>query len=136
MDDSLAMSQQRALVAQKADGILGCIKTDMSRRSREMILSFCPGEAAFGLLCPALGSPLQGRELLGRVQQLATNTTGCLEHLRYEERLRDLGLFSLEKRRLREAVINAYKYLMGDSQVDGAKLFSVVPSSRTRSNRQ
>lgn len=66
-----------------------------------MIPSFCPGEATIGLLCAAVGSPVQGRELLGRVQQKATNTTGCLEHLRYKERLRDLGLFSLEKRRLR-----------------------------------
>ena len=69
------------------------------------------------------------RDLLEGVQWRATKKIKGLEHIPYEERLRNLGLFSLGKRRMRGDL----KYLEGGGrQMDEARLFSVVCSSRPR----
>jgi len=60
--------------------------------------------------------------------------TRGLEHLPYKDRLRDLGLFSLEKRRLWGDLIAAFQYLKGAYKQEGSQLFERVNTSRTGGN--
>jgi len=59
---------------------------------------------------------------------------GGLEHLSYEDRMREFGLFSLKKRRLWGHLTAAFQYLKGAYKKSGGGLFTRASSDMTRGN--
>ncbi|KAK4815637.1 hypothetical protein QYF61_005199 [Mycteria americana] len=81
----LCFAEGMGCVKAPGRGSSSCIRNSVASRTREVIVP--------------LYSALRDIEVPEHVQSRATKLVKGLQHKSYEERLRELGLFSLEKRR-------------------------------------
>ncbi|PKU39422.1 pol- hypothetical protein [Limosa lapponica baueri] len=118
----LNMSQECLLAAQKTNHILGCIQRSLASRSREVILPLY-----FTLVRPHLQYCIQlcisqhkkHTDPFEQVQRGLMKMIRGLEHLSYEDRLRELGSFSLEKTKIRGDHMEAFQHVKGAYRKDG-----------------
>ncbi|XP_059579843.1 carboxypeptidase Q isoform X8 [Alligator mississippiensis] len=129
------MSQQCDVAAGRANQTLACIHRCFSSKSQDVILPLY-----LALVKPQLEYCIQfwapefekDVEKLERVQRRVMCIIRGQENRPYEERLRAIGLFSLEKCRLREDLVAAYKYIRGVHQDLRECLFTRAAQVMTR----
>ncbi|XP_059831389.1 uncharacterized protein LOC132397106 [Hypanus sabinus] len=132
---SLEVASQVERVVKKAYGLLAFISRGIEFKSREVMMQLYKT-----LVRPHLEYYVQfwlphyrkDVEALERVQRRFTRMLPGLESMDYDQRLRELGLYSLEKRRMRGDMIEVYKILRGIDRVDSQRLFPRAPLLSTR----
>ena len=128
ISSDLKFSKQCIEVEKKAQRLLGYIRRQFRYRNKEIVLSLYNSlvrphlEYAVQFWSPSLRKDVHRLE---RVQARATKLIPSIRHMSYERRLRALGLFSLETRRLRGQLIEVFRILNGFENIDYRHLFSL-----------
>jgi len=136
ISSDLKFSKQCIEAEKKAQRMLGYIKRQFGYRNREIVLTLYNSlvrphlEYAVQFWSPTLRKDIARLE---RVQARATKLIPSLRHKRYEDRLKELDLFSLETRRLRGQLIELFKILKGFDNVDYGNMFC-LKEGITRNN--
>ena len=137
VDYKLNISQQCDVAAKTATAILGCINRSIVPKSHEVLVPlYLALVSPHFEYCVQFWTPhfKKGANKLKQVRGRPTRMIRELETKPCEEKLKELGMFSLEKRRLRGDLISFFKYLKGCLMEEGQDLFSIIPECRTHNN--
>ena len=134
-DSNIKFSSQCTVAARNANRILGLIRRNILHKSKDVILRLYKSLVRPHLeYCIQVWNPYLKKDvvLLEKVQKRATKMISELRHLSYDQRLHKLGLISLEKRRIRGDLIQAFKIIKGFDKINMSKFFTLSVGSRTR----
>jgi len=126
ISSNLKSSSQCQKAANKAMSILGMVKKHFKRLDKDSFKNIYKGyirphfEYCIQAWSPSL---VKDKLLLENVQRRATKQVYGLHNQSYEDRLRILGLTTLETWRLRGDLIETYKILYGREDIDSGQLF-------------
>ena len=138
MNANMKVSDQCRIAASKGNQVLGMIRRNITYKEKSLIVPLYKAIVRPHLeYCIQAWSPYLRKDIdmLEKIQRRATKLIPGLRDLRYEERLKECGLTTLETRRLRGDQIEVFKILNGYENIDSNIFFEIKESKITRGHK-
>ena len=135
MNANMKVSEQCRIAASKGNQVLGMIRRNITYKEKSLIVPLYKAIVRPHLeYCIQAWSPYLRKDIdmLEKIQRRATKLIPGLRDLRYEERLKECGLTTLETRRVRGDQIEVFKILNGYENIDSNIFFEIKESKITR----
>ena len=137
ISNDLKPGKQVSEVIKTANKLIGFIGRTFEFKTKEIILTLYNALVRPYLeYCVQCWSPYYRKDVekLERVQRRLTKLIPGLRNKPYEDRLKELNLFSLSKRRLRGDLIEVFKIVKGIENMNVEKYFTFDTANVTRNN--
>ena len=128
MNANMKVSEQCRIAASKGNQVLGMIRRNITYKEKSLIVPLYKAIVRPHLeYCIQAWSPYLRKDIdmLEQIQRRATKLIPELRDLRYEERLKECGLTTLETRRLRGDQKEVFKILKGYENIDSNIFFEI-----------
>ena len=127
MNANMKVSEQCRIAASTGNQVLGMIRRNITYKEKSLIVPLYKAIVRPHLeYCIQAWNPHLRKDIdmLEKIQRRASKLIPGLRYLRYEERLKECGLTTLETRRLRGDQIEVFKILNGYENIDSNIFFS------------